>query len=41
MKTTDILQALPHMTISDRLKIAQAALALIQQEQQTLTLEQR
>jgi hypothetical protein len=41
METTEILQALPHLTIDDRIQIAEAALKLIQQDQQLLTLEQR
>lgn len=41
MKTAEILQALPHLAISDRLKIAETALQLIQQDQQNLTREQR
>jgi predicted transposase YdaD len=41
METTEILQALPHLTVSDRLKIAEAALHLVQQDKQTLTKEQR
>jgi hypothetical protein len=41
MKTTEILQVLPYLTISDRLKIAEVALHLIQQEQQGLTKQQQ
>ncbi|PZV11683.1 MAG: hypothetical protein DCF22_13925 [Leptolyngbya sp.] len=41
MKTSEILQALSHLTISDRLKVAETALHLIQQEQQGLTKEQQ
>jgi hypothetical protein len=40
MNTTEILQSLPNLTISDRLKIAETALFLVQQEQ-PLTMEQR
>jgi hypothetical protein len=40
MNTTEILQALPNLPISDRLQIAEAALHLVQQEQ-PLTQEQR
>lgn len=41
MKTAEILQALPHLTVSDRLKVAETALQLIRQEQQSLTKEQQ
>lgn len=41
MKTAEILQALSHLTISDRLKVAETALHLIRQEQQGLTKEQQ
>ncbi|MBD2021879.1 hypothetical protein H6F43_16990 [Leptolyngbya sp. FACHB-36] len=41
METADILQVLPRLAISDRLKIAEAALRLVQQDQQSLTREQR
>jgi hypothetical protein len=41
MKTAEILQALPHLTVSDRLKVAETALHLIRQEQQGLTKEQQ
>lgn len=41
MKTADILQALPHLSVSDRLKVAETALHLIQQEQQGLSKEQQ
>lgn len=41
MKTAEILQALPHLSVSDRLKVAETALHLIQQEQQGLTKEQQ
>jgi hypothetical protein len=40
MNTTEILQSLPNLPIGDRLKIAEAALHLVQQEQ-PLTQEQR
>ncbi len=40
MNTTEILQSLPNLPISDRLQIAEAALYLVQQEQ-PLTQEQR
>lgn len=33
MNTTEILQSLPNLPISDRLQIAEAALHLVQQEQ--------
>ncbi|WP_315787111.1 hypothetical protein [Fischerella sp. JS2] len=37
METKEILQALPKLSVSDRLKIAEAALLLIRQEQQSIT----
>gem|GEM_PF-2274149 len=33
METADILQALPHLTVCDRLKVAEVAFQLVQQEQ--------
>jgi hypothetical protein len=41
MKTKEILQALPKLSVSDRLKIAEAALLLIRQEQQSITKEEQ
>ena len=41
METAEILQALRHLTIRDRLQIAESALYLVQQDQQNLTPEQR
>ncbi|MBW4579949.1 MAG: hypothetical protein KME42_10305 [Tildeniella nuda ZEHNDER 1965/U140] len=41
METADILQALPHLTVRDRLKIAEVAFQLVQQEQHSLTNTQR
>lgn len=41
MKTAEILQALSHLTIGDRLKVAETALHLIRQDQQGLTKEQQ
>lgn len=37
METTKIIQVLPHLTTSERLKIAEAALLLIRKEQHLLT----
>ncbi len=41
METADILQALPHLTVRDRLKVAEVAFQLVQQEQHGLTSAQR
>jgi hypothetical protein len=41
METTEILQSLPHLTIQDRLKIAETAMQLVQQEQKSMSQEQR
>lgn len=41
MVTQDILQALPGLSSTDQLKIAETALQLLQQNHQTLTREQR
>jgi hypothetical protein len=41
MDTADILQALPHLTVRDRLKVAEVAFQLVQQEQHGLTKAQR
>ncbi|MEM6400543.1 MAG: hypothetical protein AAF757_09935 [Cyanobacteria bacterium P01_D01_bin.116] len=41
METTKIIQSLPNLTTSERLKIAEAALLLIRKEQDSLTKEER
>ncbi len=41
METKEILQALPKLSVSDRLKIAEAALLLIRQEQESITKEEQ
>lgn len=41
METTEILQALPKLTVSERLIIAEKALELIRQEQHSLTKDQQ
>jgi len=41
METKEILQALPSLSISDRLKIAESALQLILQEKQSLTKDEQ
>ncbi|MEH2183998.1 hypothetical protein [Nostoc sp.] len=41
METKEILQALPNLSISDRLKIAESALQLILQEKHSLTKDEQ
>ncbi len=41
MGTAEILQSLPHLTLTDQLKIAETALQLIQQDHHFLTRNQR
>ena len=41
METADILQALPYLTVRDRLKVVEVAFQLVQQEQHGLTKAQR
>jgi len=41
METNEILQTLPNLSISDRLKIAESALQLILKEQHSLTKDEQ
>ncbi|WP_414575730.1 hypothetical protein [Anabaena sp. CCY 9402-a] len=41
METPEILQALPNLSVSDRLMIAESALKLVLQEQQSLTQDEK
>ncbi len=41
METKEILQALPSLSISDRLKIAESALQLVLKEQHSLTKDEQ
>jgi len=41
MKTQDILQALPNLSISDRLTIAELALQLVTQQKDSLTQDEK
>ncbi|MBD2560813.1 MULTISPECIES: hypothetical protein [Nostoc] len=41
METKEILQALPNLSISDRLKIAESALQLVLQEKNSLTKDEQ
>ena len=41
METKEILQALPSLSISDRLKIAESALQLVLQEKHSLTKDEQ
>ncbi|MEH2328138.1 hypothetical protein [Nostoc sp.] len=41
METKEILQALPNLSISDRLKIAESALQLVLQEKHSLTKDEQ
>ncbi|MEH2461396.1 hypothetical protein [Nostoc sp.] len=41
METKEILQALPNLSISDRLKIAELALQLVLQEKHSLTKDEQ
>jgi hypothetical protein len=41
METKEILQALPNLSISDRLKIAELALQLVLKEQHSLTKDEQ
>ncbi len=41
METTKIIQALPKLSTSERLKIAEAALLLIRKEQHSLSIEEQ
>ena len=41
METKEILQALPNLSISDRLKTAESALQLVLQEKHSLTKDEQ